>query len=241
MKTTFFALCFAVFFSSVATADNFVVGIEEQEFLPHYSLRSDQFTGFAADLFALFSETSQHKLEFKAIPRQHIVQKLQSGEIDFRYPDNPKWQASIKGADIVYSDNIVAYTEGSLVTKEKAEIGVDGLKTIGIVRGREPIAYLELLNNGKLHARESSDLDTLIKSTLLGRVEAAYYNTEVALYRLNKMGIGNDLLISNQLPSVSGYFSLSTLRHKTLIEEFNQFLQQNQGAIAELKAKYQLQ
>jgi len=243
MKKTFFAFCLALLSAPFASADTLVVGIEDQQFLPHYTVGSGRFTGYAADVLLLFMKSSTHKLKIKTMSSLELLKKMQSGEIDLRYPDNAKWQSSLKAKDsqtIYYSDNVVRYDEGSLVIKEKALAGVDQIRSVGIVRGREPVAYLKLLNSGKVLAKENPDLESLIKSTLLGRVDAAYCNVDVALYRLKTMGIGNDLLVNTQLPNISDYYTLSTIRHKDVIQEFNQFLQQNQAAIEELKRKYNL-
>lgn len=244
MKTTIFAICFALLISPIASAETLVVGIENQEFLPHYTIRNGNFTGFAAQVLLLFSKTSHHKLRIKAVAARHMLTKMRAGEIDLRYPDNPNWQAALKGNDkqaIYYSDNLVRYREGSLVVKEKSTLPVGQIKTIGIVRGREPVAYLGLLNARKVHAKEKSDLESLIKAALLGHVDVAYYNIDVAQFRLNAMGISNDLQFNDRLPYESDYYRLSTMRHKKIIDEFNRFLVQYQGDIEKLKLKYHLQ
>jgi len=243
MKTSFFAICIVWFSASIAHAEALVVGVNSQAFLPQFECHNGVLSGFAGDVFALFSQTSQHQFEFKPIPGHKLTNALASGEIDIRYPDHPKWQSSFKRSKkkkIYYSNDIVRYVEGSLVIKEKANITPDKISRIGIVRGREPTAYLSLLNQRKVQAVEFSDLDELIKSTLLGKVDASYYNIDVAVRLLNIMGIGNDLVIDAELPFETDFYHLSSIKHKDIVQEFNQFLVQQKAAIDELKQKYQL-
>ena len=230
--------------SPLVAAGTLTIGVEEQAFLPHFHLVDGKLKGYAGEVFDLYAAQSKHQIMFKAMPARELFSALQNGQVDFRYPDNPDWQESLKSSAkhaIFYSENIVRYTEGSLVTKENKDVATDKLKTIGIVRGREPTAYLTLLNKGTVLAKENRDLADLIKNTLLGRVDAAYYNIDVTLYTLHKMGIANDLLFDQNLPSDTNYYRLSTIKHRSVIDEFNQFLQNNQPAIRALKDKYHLQ
>lgn len=243
MKTNIFLLCVALLTTNTAVADSFVVGIDDQPFLPYFAFKGGKFTGFAADLLQSFSQATHHQFTYKAIPSHHMVAALQARKIDFRYPDNPNWQDTIKMTDkqkIYYSNNVVAYTEGTMVVQNKSDIDVNQINRIGIVRGREPVSYLELLNSGKVIAKETTNLDTLIKNALLGRVDGIYYNIEVAQKRLDVMGISDKLVVNQRLPYLSDYFRLSSTQYPKIISEFNRFMQHNQDSIEKLKAKYHL-
>jgi len=244
MKKSIFAFSLTLLFSTLAAkADTIVVGIDDRAFLPHYQVSDGEFKGIGADIILLFEKSSTHHLIIKPLSALELFNDLQAGAIDLRYPDNSAWQSVLKskGAKtIFYSDSVVAYREGSLVPEQKNDIKIEQVKTIGIVRGYEPVAYLNLLVKGQVHAKEFSDLNALIRATLLGQVEAAYYNTDVALQRRGRFGTGIGLVYNEQLPSYSDFYHLSSVRHKDVIEEFNQFLVQNKSTIAGLKEQYQL-
>lgn len=84
------ALFVVMFFNSPLRAENYVIGIEQIDYYPHYDFSRRQQRGYFVDLIQLFSEKTGHQFKFMPLPVKRLYQSANSG-IDLIYPDNPLW------------------------------------------------------------------------------------------------------------------------------------------------------
>jgi ABC-type amino acid transport substrate-binding protein len=236
-------LLFSLFSTVAAAKTTYVIGVENQPYLPHYSFENGEFAGFTAELLNEFSKQSNISIRVEPYPVKRLFKYLLEGQIDFKYPDSPRWQQAMKkksSKTVYYSDKVVQFTDGTMVLRDNYDLNLAGLKELGTIRGFTPWPYLQLIESGKLNKIENSSLPGLLKQTLLGRVQGAYLNVDVAKYQLELMQKSGQLVLNKNLPFASSYYYMSSVKHEKLLQQFNHFLATHRSFVDSLKVKYQL-
>lgn len=240
-----FAFLLVLSFSTHATAQTYVVGVENADFMPHYGFDQwGRYSGFARELLDQFAEHADIKLEYKALPPEELASALAEGKVDFKYPDNPDWaHSNSSAADAVnYSDPVVEYVDGVLVTPRRAGLAPDHLKRLALVEGWTPLGYQEQIESSKILAIRSDSLPEMVRQTLLKNSDGAYYNVVVALHYINNIRARPDVLVFDpNLPHTRSSFRLSTVKQTDLLGRFDEFLIEQQAAISALKDKHQVE
>ena len=86
---------------------------------------------------------------------------------------------------------------------------------------------------------EYSTSEHLLKALEAKRIEAIYLNVDVAKYQMNSKSILN-LIFKPDLPSSSGSYHISTVKHPQLIKLINLYIQENANFIQEQEKKLQI-
>ena len=121
-------------------------------------------------------------------------------------------------------------------------LGIGELKQLGTIRGFTPFPYRKRINSGEMDIIENNSLAALVNMTLADRVNGAYMNIQSVQYHLiNIMKQPNGLVFDSDLPSYKDFYYLSSLKHNIIVDEFNQFLQQEKLFVSELKEEFKLQ
>ncbi|WP_197465932.1 ABC transporter substrate-binding protein [Chromobacterium sp. F49] len=239
-------LCTA--FIGSAAADSFVVGVEEIDYYPLHSYANGKFSGYGRDLLDAFAKQSGHSFTYMPLPVSRLFHTfLNDNSIDFKYPDNPHWQADMKkGKSVLYSDPVVNVSEGLLVKPEKIDqLSEDSLQAIVTMRGFTPWPFdqtmRQKINNGSIRVYQEDSFGKVIALGMTGHYDAVYASPIVINYYLDvvihKPGA---LVFDKKLPFESNDFSLSSIRQGEVIKQFNEFLAKNQPLVMELKKKYRL-
>lgn len=229
---------------SIAAPQSFVVGVQDfKEYLPYSQYYKDEYTGFNRKLLDLFAKSRNYNFTYKGYPIKRLYRVFLEESVDFKYPDNPYWSSDLKkGKNITYSNPVVEYIDGVVVKPENKGKDITLLKTLGIIRGFTPFPYLKLLQAKTIRTHENSNYEGLLRQTLLGRVDGAYLNIAVSRYYLKKYFNNPDILIFDpNLPHSRSFRYLSSIRHPSIIQEFNDFLQTNQEVIKKLKEEYRVE
>ncbi|ALS97438.1 substrate-binding periplasmic protein [Lacimicrobium alkaliphilum] len=224
-------------------ADDFVVGVENLHYYPHFSDKGGEYEGFARAVLDAFAKEYKHKFSYEARPVARLHDEfLNRGKFDFKYPDNRYWQADIKqGKNVIYSEPVVAYIDGVMVLPAKKGKGEEHLKTLGTIRGFTPWTYMQQIEAGTIRVQESSDFERLLKMAINSRIDGAYLNIDVARYQLQTtIEDKNALVFDDSLPFTKDNYHLSTLKHGEVIQQFNRFLSENRDLIDKLKQDYGL-
>ena len=241
------ALLCAAFIGSAA-ADSFVVGVEEIDYYPLHSYANGKFSGYGRDLLDAFAKQSGHSFTYMPLPVSRLFHTfLNENSIDFKYPDNPHWQADMKkGKSVLYSDPVVNVSEGLLVKPEKIDqLSEASLQAIVTMRGFTPWPFdqtmRQKINNGTIRVYQEDSFSKVIALGMTGHYDAVYASPIVINYYLDvvihKPGA---LVFDKKLPFESNDFSLSSIRQGEVIKQFNEFLEKNQSLVMELKRKYRL-
>lgn len=236
--------CIALLFSSYAAAQTYTVGVEKDNFMPHFGFdEQGQYSGFARDVLDLFAEHAGIDFVYEPLPVADLVPALAQDKIDFKYPDNPKWTHPESIADAMhYSQPVVEYVDGVLVSPRRKGLGLDHLKRLAAVEGWTPRGYQEKIDASQILLVRNESLPEMIREALLKNSDGAYYNVVVALHYINNIRARPSVLVFDpDLPYIRSNFRLSTLKYPELIERFDDFLIEYQSEIEALKADYQIE
>ncbi|MDX1367945.1 substrate-binding periplasmic protein [Pseudomonas sp.] len=244
MKSTRLCSLFALLFTSGASAESYVIGVENLPFVPHYSIdQQGRYQGFARELFDQFASHSGVQLSYKPLPANRLLAALLEGEVDFKYPDSGNWAQTQKAdKDLHYSQAVVAYVDGVLVAPPRQGQALEQLKRLGMVSGWTPWGYQQGIEAGQIQLTYSDDLRKMIRQTLKKDTDGAYFNVVVATHYLDNIRARPGALVFDpKLPHTRGNFHLSTLRHPAVLQRFDRFLLERQAEVAALKDKYRVE
>ena len=228
---------------STLWAREFIVGVQDFEnYLPYSAYRDGQYQGFNRELLDLFATKYGYKFSYKPLPLKRLYYEFLTGRVDLKYPDNPYWSSDSKqGKVIAYSAPVIDYIDGVMVLERNLGKGVKNLKRLGVVMGFTPFAYLEFIHNKEIDAVESPNLEALLTQVKRGWTNGAYLNIAVGEhFQENLLGLEENIVFDESLPHTKSTRHLSALKYPEIINDFNLFLAQSPGDIAELKKKYSL-
>lgn len=191
----------------------------------------------------MFAEHADIDLVYERLPVADLVPALADGQIDFKYPDNPQWTHPDTIADAMhYSQPVVEYVDGVLVSPRRKGRGLDHLKRLAAVDGWIPRGYQEKIDASQILLVRSESLPEMIRQALLKNSDGAYYNVVVALHYINNIRARPSVLVFDpDLPCIRSNFRLSTLEHPELLARFDDFLTKYQTEIETLKSEYQIE
>ncbi len=224
---------------SALAQDSYVVGVEDITYMPHYNWNGQEYGGFARLLLDSFAKDKGHTFSYEPLPIKRLFNAfLSQKSVDFKYPDNPIWSANMReGVDVAYSDPVVEYIDGVFVLPENKG-NVDNLKTLGTVLGFTAWDYKGDIDSGKITVSENSNLESLLKMAIAGRVDAAYCNIAVGRQKLQEMGQEGKLVFDPALPHTRANYLVSSVKHPEVIKEFNEWMAANAGTIDAMKKKW---
>ncbi len=230
----------ALLCNTLTIAEPFIIGVEDNRYLPHYSFENGEYIGFAKDVLDAFFTDSGYQYSFRALPVTRLFQTFMQGRLDFKYPDNSIWSADLKkGHDIKYSQPVIAYIDGVSVLPVNLGRQVDEITLLGTVRGFSAYDWLDRIQSGHVLLTENSSTERLIQQALIGRIQGAYANIDVIQFILNhQLKQGNALVFDDSLPHTRSNYRLSSIKHPLIIAQFDRWMDKHQTLLNELKLKY---
>jgi len=224
----------------VHAAKTFVVGVENHDYLPAYGLKDGQYHGFARELFDAFAKDRGYVFDYRALPVPRLYASFFNGQVDFKFPDNAQWkQDQRSGLSIHYSDPALTYIDGVVVPADKTAMTPDDIRTLGTVAGFTPWAWMDRVGAGKVKIVENASFEALVRQVIARRIDGAYANIAVVNYQLDKvLGTPGALIFAPQLPYSRDHYHLSTLKHASVIQEFNVWLRQNGNRVETMKKRH---
>jgi ABC-type amino acid transport substrate-binding protein len=217
-----------------------IVGVENQYYLPAYAYENGQYKGFARDLLDAFARDKGYQIEYRALPVQRLYASFFSGQVDFKFPDNPNWQGEKRtGKAVVYSEPVIAFVDGVSVKPERKTAQADDIHVLGTVSGFTPWSWGDRLKSGKATLAENASLDALVRQTIAGRIDGAYASVAVINYQLDHvLKQPGALVFHSGLPFSRDHYFLSSIKRPEVIREFSQWMKQNRSMIAALKKQH---
>jgi ABC-type amino acid transport substrate-binding protein len=216
------------------------VGIQEIDYYPHFDFSSQPPRGYFYELMRLFAQRSKLKIEFVPLPVRRLYQEAADG-VDVVYPDNPRWQRYlVVNLSKYYSAPVEMNLGTTLVLPENRDMPLGKVRSVAIIHGFTPTKWLEMASQYRYRLVEVADVDSALGLVLKGRVDAANVEYHVAQHYMQQHKLQGKLVVGSQLPYTQLAFLLSSFRDEALIQQFNQFLQQNAADVDALRQKYQL-
>lgn len=220
----------------------YTIGVEKLQYLPLHTVDgNNRYGGYAREVLDAFAAQHGYSFDYVPLPINRLYSRfLLERTLDFKYPDNPQWRPDLRGSlPLNYSNVVVSTEEGAMVLPERRGMPLAALKTLGIVLGFTPWPFKAAIDSQALKVSTSSTTDGLLRLVLAGNLDAAYVNVDVARHMLaGELNAPGGLVFDPGLPHARSDFRLSTLRCKDVIEQFNHFLQQEQGTLQRLRAGY---
>lgn len=222
-----------ILFSTLATADVYTVGVEYLEYYPAYNYIGKPSDASASkDILDDFAKKSGHQFKYVTLPVNRLYERFLEGAVDLKFPDHPDWQTTLKaGKSIVYSDPVFEYIDGILVRDKNKLSNMKDIKKIGSVRGFTIWDYKKEIDEGRMEAKSYDSFRDLVMAGLKGSVDGIYLNIMVAQYYLGQVqsehkDLGS-LEFQDKLPFTRSNYHLSSIHHRKLIDQFNQYLKNN--------------
>ena len=220
----------------------FTIGVENIDLSPVYSIdpKTKDYKGLSRELLDMFAQKKGYKFVYKTYLVKELFTECLSGNLDFKYPDNPSWEWLPKsGLNIYYSDPVITIKNSIMILSQNRGKKKGWFKRLGIIQGFTPSTYTEDIKIGTIDIIRSPSISDLIKLALLGKVDGVLMSEKVTNYHLKKLNaVGGLIADQSLLHHKVGYYFLSSIRYPKIIKEFNQFLKNEKGSIQKLKEKY---
>ena len=229
-----------IYTTTLTAQTQFIIGTEDINFYPHYNFTRADSTGFANDVLQLFAREYGYQFSFQPLPVKRLYHELDN-LVDFIYPDNPGW-AKFQGSQAkrTFSEPLIYNLGTTLVLPVNKNIHLQHFRTLAVIHGFTPTAWLYLRNQYRFKLYEVPNAISAVNLVLKGELQGADVEYNVAQHILRTQQQEGALVVAEQLPVTRISFHLSTIRHPQVIQQFNRFLLSHQADIAALKHKYQL-
>jgi len=235
-------VCLYLGLTAPAQAETFKVGVELQPYMPYYSVQEGQYLGYGRDLLDAFAVHQGHTFIYQPLPVRRLLSDFLAGKVDFKFPDNPRWNANLKqGYQLHFSQPAVPAIDGVLVKPQFLGQGKARIRRLGTQRGFTPWPYLQDIRAGRIILIQANQIDSLLAMALSDRVDAVYLNPQVVTHRLMANGKGSQALVFDpSLAYMDDHYFLSSIQHPEVIAEFDRFLTQQADLVAALKKRHGL-
>ncbi len=184
-----------------------------------------------------------YQLSTLALPKMRVTNLMGTGHLDAT-PTAKEW---ITDADkylfsdvIIQVKDLLAWPKARPVTFNKIEDLLG--KTIGTHHGYKYPQLDEYFNNKKIKALSSSSEYSMLKNTLLERVDATVINVTVAKWIIkNDQSMASKFSFSQKDLGSFGYRIMFTTKWKTFVQQFNKELAQlrESGELDKIIAEYE--
>lgn len=220
--------------------DTLVIGVENLYYLPLSTYEKGVYRGFARDLFDAFARDRGYAVQYQALPVPRLYASFFSGELDFKFPDNPAWKQDQRtGKRVLYSDPVAAFVDGSCTLPERHITRPEQIQRLGTLGGFTPGDWLDRIQAGLSRLSENTHLEALVRQGLAGRVDATYASVAAINYQLDRvLGRPGALVFNPALPHSRDNYYLSTLKRPEVLAEFNDWLRKNRDRVAALKQRH---
>ncbi|SFI12682.1 ABC-type amino acid transport substrate-binding protein [Pseudomonas guineae] len=224
-----------------AQAETFTVGVELQSYMPYSDVQDGQYLGYGRDLLDAFAAHQGHVFIYQPLPVRRLLSDFLSGRVDFKYPDNPRWNANLKQNHTLYFSQVAAPSvDGVLVKPQFLGQGKTRLRRLATQRGFTPWPYLDDIKAGRIILIQANQIDSLLAMALSDRVDGVYLNPQVVRHQLYNSKQNESLVFDPQLPFQNDHYFLSSIKYPEVIEQFNAFLSSQAEWVQQLKERHSI-
>ncbi|WP_334049066.1 hypothetical protein [Alteromonas gracilis] len=238
IQTISIILCVS-FFSSTIQADTYIVGAQNIEYSPYYNFSSPHEKGLGWAILEAFSKHSGHQFIYLSMPVKRLQIELKKGNVDFVFPDNPRWNDHIThSVDKAYSLPLVDTFAVTLVKPENKGKGISFVSNLIIPDGFTPAKWKKQVNENTVYVIGVNSVYeglSLLNKEKANAMDIEYNVAQRIIRRYPNIG---EFTADLTLPFNTVSFSVSTLKHPDIIHELNTFLNSNSKTINEIKNKY---
>jgi hypothetical protein len=217
------------------------VGVEDIDYRPLYSF--GYAPSAAQEILNAFARSQNIVFVYHPLRMSLLYsQFLKTQELDFKFPDDPTWQTELRGnKSIYYSKGFLAYIDGLMVNPKHKTANLADIRSIGTLDYFTVVAYQNVTDANKIHILRTNNVELLVKSAAEGRINGVYANLDIVRQLSRRLfNDPNRLSFNVHLPYQADSYKLSTRKHPHIITAFNQFVDENQVFIEEVRQRFEL-
>ncbi len=208
------------------------VGVEDVSYYPVMDFLHAPPRGAVKQVLDAFAAQSGVKFEYIPLPIQRFNSWYDTGRIDFRVPDNPRWSLTSQPS-LIYSTPFLDLCEVLVVKAENRDISPDKVTRIGTLLGFMPSSYWnQKLESGAVRLVPDRSIKVLTRMLLNDMVTGLDLDLASIHYQLKSLSLSPELvapLATVNSPTIS--YRMSTLHHPEIIQQFNQFIGRNKHTL----------
>lgn len=225
--------------SPFVCAETYIVGAQDIEYYPYYNFSSEHDKGLGRAILDAFSKKTGHNFIYLSMPVKRLQIELKKGNVDFVFPDNPKWYNQITHKlGKVYSEPLTDTFAVTLVRKENQGKKLSHISKLATPEGFSPVKWKQQIENGSVEVIGVSSIYEGLRLLKNNKVDAFDVEYNAALYLMRRLPQSASFIADLTLPNDVVAFSLSTLNHSNIIDELNTFLLTNTDEINDIKERY---
>lgn len=234
----FFSVCL---FCSFTQAENYTVGAQNIRYYPHYDFNSDVDKGLGWAILEAYANNSGHTFTYHAMPILRLQRELVKGNVDFVYPDNPKWYDA-PGNEVkkYYSVPLVRALAATLVKPENKYQTIDFVQRLAMPLGFTPVHWRQRVDSNLTRLVSVNDSTIALQLLQRNRVDAADLEYNVVQYIVSITPELGPFTLAPNLPHENIGFMLSTIRHPELIKDLTEFILSNPKIMQTLYERYKV-
>lgn len=226
-------------FTPAIQAETFIVGAQNIAYDPYYNFSSKHEKGLGWAILEAFSKQSGHQFVYLSMPVKRLQIELKKGNVDFVFPDNPRWSNSLTyNLNKIYSTPLVETFSVTLIKPENTNKGVSSIGKLVIPDGFSPVKWKKQISEGTVNTFTVASVYEGLSLLHNGEVDAMDIEYNVARHITRQHPQVGPFSADLTLPYNAVSFSLSTLKYPNIIEELNAFLHSKPETINKIKEKY---
>lgn len=227
-----FVLLFSLILSSHGSANEYHIAFPIQNFYPHYQVDGKTKKGLLVEVIQKFSNDEKLKIKIDSYPVSRYLEMFQNGEVDFVFPDNPKWQKAAGTGKVTYSQTVM---KSKVVFFSHSSLEQNQVKTIATIKGYVVDHFQKKLDKKEITITPIHNVDSLLQFVQKKRSDVGYFHQDIIERR--KKGELGTLTILQDFPHTVFSYHLSTVKHPEIIETFNKWLENNKPWIQRRKSE----
>ena len=217
------------------------IGVSYVNGFPMFGLADTEDRGFGWSILELFAQANNIEFEYIVMPITRLQPSMDSGAIDFIFPDNPNW-SSYRSNRIpnIYSGEVFSAISASFVRSENQTIMLDEVKTVAIPFGYTANTWFDPIQIYNIKSMPVRDLNTALYSIAQGTADAADVEYNIAQHLISQNSSLNGIVLNPSLPSRNVEYHVSSIKHIIVLEKLTAFIEKEKGSIALLRKHYSI-
>lgn len=215
------------------------IGISYVNDYPMFALADVEDRGFGWSILEMFAQANNIEFEYVVMPITRLQPSMDSGAIDFIFPDNPHWSAYRSNRrPNIYSGAILSAISATYVSAENNSIRLDEVNNVAIPFGYTANTWFEPIQHYNIKSMPVRDLNTALYAIAQRRADAADVEYNIAQYLISQNASLRELVINANLPNEAVEYHLSSIKHIIILEKLTAFIEKEQESIALLRNRY---
>jgi len=225
--------------SSVHAQKTFIIGAQDIAYLPHYDFNNEQEKGAVWRILEAYGSQNGLTFEYVALPIKRLHKELLAGNVDFVFPDNPKWfNQQFKGVEKHFSAPFYEILGASFVHRNDYNLHLDKVSSLSVPSGFSPIFWQSRIDDGQILLVDATNAIAAMRLVLSKRAQVTDLEYSVVQWHKRDYPEFTDICISPYLPHDVVALHLTTVNHPEIIHDLNRFLQENPQHLEQIKQQY---